>query len=311
MLGALVFGLCINRDKSLETSTFCDWGGVHYQPIDKVEPKPEHYTYKPDEITIQEGSNQINYYYTPSENNKQTKAIAYEYVFGNTMEQTTALRLQEIDTADLGVNVSYLYSNSKITTEKEHTTDTKFTLQEIAVNKKKYVYIIVSPIDDEIPTTFTTSLTWTYGLPREIDIYHAATEVKIGTHKEIAGLPIEMDTLVKPNTPAGEVVNGVTIPYTFDGWYSDKECETALAESNKLSINAIYIRYANLPSDYLQVSGSEAIVKKGTSQLPENLVIPSTFKGKPVTHINDRIFTGNTTLKNQNRISRCKVTTLF
>ena len=128
MLGALIFGLCLNVNQPLKTSSFSSDDNVCESVDTSTQAKPQHYTYNPNELTIQDGTNQIDYCYVPSQNNLQAKAIAYEYVFGNTMDKTTGIRLKSIDTTGLGVNVSYLYSDKQITTDKEHTTNTKFEM---------------------------------------------------------------------------------------------------------------------------------------------------------------------------------------
>lgn len=289
MLVALIVGVCINSANSLHHSVLGE-----YNNLDAKENIVK-YTYAPNEIKVQKGGKTLNYEYTPNATSEQSKTIAYEYCFSNPMEQTTAINLKYIDTT--GVKVSYLYTNDKINTELSHTTETQFKLQELSPDEKIYIYIIVSPLNEEIPSTLTESVRWYYGIPKKIPVYDGVTGQKVNDQTIITGQPLDNNALIKPAAPTSEVVNNVTIPYYFDGWFKDKDGTIPVGEGESLRTEQMYAKYANLPNDWLTVSGNEAHVKQGTSQLPQNLVIPSTYNGKKVTQIGPAAFENNTTIK--------------
>ncbi len=121
---------------------------------------------------MQTGDGNIDYRYQPDVNaTANSGVVAYEYTFENEMNGGTAINLKYIDTT--GVNVSYVYRDAPLDTAEGVTGETDFTLQQMSTlgNKKYiYIYILVSPTNTAIPATFTESIKWYVGTPRDMKI---------------------------------------------------------------------------------------------------------------------------------------------
>ncbi|MBQ7797866.1 MAG: hypothetical protein IJ371_01945, partial [Clostridia bacterium] len=116
---------------------------------------------------VQKGGKTLNYTYNPDVNLKESATIAYEYVFTNSMTRATAVNLKELDTSK--VNVSYAWSSSELDTSSTITTYTDYVCQTMEnTGDKLYTYIFVSPKETTIPTSFTSSVMWYYGMAKEI-----------------------------------------------------------------------------------------------------------------------------------------------
>lgn len=239
-------------------------------------------------MVLQKGGSVINYNYLPNANQQNASAVAYEYVFTNIMEKTVAINLKSMDTT--GVNVSFVCGNERIDTNNEIEASTKFTLQQLP-NKgdSVYIYILVSPTAQNIPSTFTQRVVWYYGVPKQMPIVNPIDNT--ATYQTIVdGQKIDKSMFVAP--PAESVPTG----YYFDALYLDKEYTKPLTDDLVYS-DKVYARYANLPTDWLTSSGTQSWVVAGTSTLPENLIIPNTYNGNKVFAINARAFFNNTTIK--------------
>ena len=223
----------------------------------KVE-KPATYTYQPGEIEVQKGGSTLNFTYTPSVNAMEgeedatgseeegedttTTPItkAYEYIFGNVMDETIAINLNYIDAT--GVNISYAWSDTRLDTSTSITTYTSFTTQTIQANgTDKYIYIIVSPTDTTIPTTFTKNIWWNYGKVGKVSIVNnaGATDVE---QEIVKGQYIYEEDLKTPTAPNG---------YYFDAWFMDSNYTQLATFPIQSQGQSLYARFANLPSDYL------------------------------------------------------------
>ena len=257
--------------------------------------KPTTYHFEPGEVVFQRGGNTLNYSYTPSVNVKEegAKPVAYEYVFGNSMDEPIAVNLKSIDTT--AVRVSYAYSHEgKIDDKSSLVGSSEFELQEVEnTGDKVWIYIIVHPNETDVPVQFTASIVWWYGIPQDLPIIDNVTGEVIETQTIVTGQEIEPTTLKEPETkPASvgclvyneetyEYEEGTTeIPYYFDGWYLDKNFGTrvtgAVSSSTKM-----YARYANLPADWIR--GNTII--KGTSPLPKTLVLPAVYNNTTITTV--------------------------
>ncbi|MBQ7797967.1 MAG: leucine-rich repeat protein [Clostridia bacterium] len=243
-----------------------------YTPI-----KPQKFSFRQDEVSIQQGSIEINFDYQPSVNVKAT-SVAYEYKFSNPMNKLMAVNLKAIDTT--GVTVSYAYSDTQLSSVTS--TSTPFEAPTIASKSAKYIYIVVSATSS-IPTTFTSSIVWYQGEAGELSITaNGDTE----TQTVVKGQPVEQSTLVTPTIPEG---------YSFGGWYLDEACTIVAPSTFNAQGQTLYAKVeeyypdSNLPSDWLALNddGVSYSVVKGTSTLPTTLVIPKTHNGLPVTSIAD------------------------
>ena len=257
--------------------------------------KPTTYHFEPGEVVFQRGGNTLNYSYTPSVNVKEegAKPVAYEYVFGNSMDEPIAVNLKSIDTT--AVRVSYAYSHEgKIDDKSSLVGSSEFELQEVEnTGDKVWIYIIVHPNETDVPVQFTASIVWWYGIPQDLPIIDNVTGEVIETQTIVTGQEIEPTTLKEPETKPASVKcmvfneetwdyeEGTTeIPYYFDGWYLDKNFGTrvtgAVSSSTKM-----YARYANLPADWIR--GNTII--KGTTPLPKTLVLPAMYNGITITTV--------------------------
>ena len=250
--------------------------------------KPTTYTFEPGEVVVQKGGSTLNFNYKPSANAQaDATTVAFEYVFGNTMDRATAVNLKEIDTTD--VNVSYTWSSSRIDFSTTVTTYTNYELQKLINNGDKvYIYVVVTPINESIPVTFTNSIVWYYGIPYEMPIVNNVTgEIEYQTI--VDGQKIDKNTLTIPTAPAG---------CYFDGWYLDAKFGTRVDSNEVRTDKKLYARFANLPNDWLMWEKDHYLVTKyrydnttaPTSTLPSNLVIPAIYNDgthgeAPVTHI--------------------------
>lgn len=228
--------------------------------------KPTTYTYAPNEIKVRKGENTLNYTYTPSVNSKDTAtAVAYEYCFGNPMNQATAVNLKSIDTT--GVNVSFYYSDTKLDTTESVTGETRFTLQKLPTKGSSvYIYVIVSPTEESIPTTFTTSLVWYYGIPEEIPVLNNLDNV-VSYQTIVSGQEIDENTFAAPS-----------VGYYFDSWYLDEDYTQMLTGTTR-NIKKIYARSTWFPWDrfpeYMTYSNGSYSVNCNISEV--DLRVPAMY----------------------------------
>ena len=241
-----------------------------------VQAKPISYTYQPNQVQVVSGSDTLRFEYQPDGLTKDSSTVkAYEYMFGSTMDTTMAINLKYINTTD--VEVSYVYSATKLDTTQSITGETSFTLQTLENRGDKvYIYILVSPTNENIPATFTQDITWWFGELGEMNITNPMTNEKI-SKPVVAGQPID-DELIKSTFNISDDVY-------ISGYFYDKEC-TKLA-SNQIQTRPLYFDVANLPTDWLAYDSSSKsyYVQKGTSTLPSDLVIPTIYDGTNGRHI--------------------------
>ncbi|MBQ8522041.1 MAG: hypothetical protein IJ458_00065, partial [Clostridia bacterium] len=217
--------------------------------INKVVEKPATYTYAPGEVMLKKGGSDLNFYYTPDTNAREDEetitptVTAYEYIFENTMNRASAVNLKEIDTTD--VNVSYAWSTSRLDTTQSITTYTNYSLQKME-NKgdRAYIYIFVSPTNEKIPTTFTSSIVWWYGVPYEMPIVNNVTN-EIEYQTVVDGQKIDKNTLTQPESFT-KTENGTEVTYYFDAWFLDKEFTQLVEEDEVKTGRTIYARYHNI-----------------------------------------------------------------
>ena len=274
MLGAMVFGIgALNHDKPIETGT------IAKAETDNTEKsKPLTYTYAPNQVEIVKGGGTLRFDYQPDALLKDSpKVKAFEYIFGSSMDEPMAINLKYINTTD--VEVSYVYSTSRLNTTESITGETTFTTQTIA-NKGDniYIYILVSPTKEDIPANFTQEIEWWFGLPGTLSVTNPLTGDTI-TQTIVKGQPVDVDLVKDLLDIEGEIQ-----------WFYDEACTEQAPADLKIQSRPLYIKIgtsANLPSDWLTLDGNHYVVTKGTSELPSELVIPSYYEGLPVTHIAD------------------------
>ena len=245
-------------------------GNSSNKPVvaENVEPKQlTTYNFEENEVKVKRGSSNLKYSYIPNPDSKAGSSVAYEYTFNNPMSVQMGVNLKSIDTT--GVTVSYAYSDTKLSNITSGTSP--FEFQKLNQHVTRYIYIIVTPTSDEIPSTFQANVVWYQGKAGTVTTYDASGNT-ISTQEIVKGQPME-----KPETPTVEE------GYEFGGWYLDEEC-TIPADFNSMQGVTLYPKIeegypeANLPSDWLawDSSTSSYYVTGGTSTLPTDLVIPET-----------------------------------
>ena len=255
---ALVIGVIGNSSQPKEVGVVNN-NGTNDTKVEipaKVE-KPATYTFEPGEVVVQNGKNTINYTYNPSANSQSTGTVAYEYIFGNTMDRATAVNLKEIDTTD--VNVSYVWSTTRLDTTQSLTTYTNYELQRLTnYGDMVYIYVVVTPVNETIPVTFTSSIVWYYGIPYEMPIHNSITN-EIEYQTIVTGQKIDKNTLEEPasftKTEIGPIHdadgnyshNGeVEVTYYFDGWFLDKDYTQMVEADDVRPGQKLYTRFHNI-----------------------------------------------------------------
>ncbi len=197
-------------------------------------------------IHTQAGTSSINPKYVKNIDARAGQTIAYEYVFGNTMNRTAAVNLKSIgDISESGVTVSYLWRTTPLTQGEAVTNSpAKFTCQEMA-NKgdKVYLYVIVSSESSSVSADFTTNIKWYYGVPYDMPIYNNVDNNSIVTTiKLVNGQEYTSDVL-----PDEE---DITVPegYYFDTWYADKDCTELATDTTLKATQPVYLRCHNVPT---------------------------------------------------------------
>ena len=249
--------------------------------------KPTSYTYAPNQVEIVKGGDTLNFVYQPDSLSQATSYVkAYEYIFGSTMDETMAVNLKYIDTSE--VNVSYVYSSTQLDTTQSITGETTFTTQTIENNGDYvYIYILVSPINTYIPASFTKDIVWWFGVAGTLNVTNPSTNQTF-TQTIVKGQPIDVDFV--------KICIGITGEAE---WYYDEECTIPVTDALIARNKPLYIKGEvsfNLPSDWLKLEGDHYMVTKGTTTLPNNLVLPAYYNGLPVTQISSYAFQSYTNL---------------
>ncbi|MFQ6724057.1 MAG: hypothetical protein ACLRFE_01810, partial [Clostridia bacterium] len=240
------------------------------------------YEFDVGELTVQKGGNTINYSYNP---NSEVGAIAYEYQFVNTTDNEE----YAINVDDLichGTDVKYAWSiNSPIDAENEKISAYGDVVGQVLSNKvdKLYMYIIVMPQNSAERLEVTLTPAWRKGNPKQINVIDNVTNQIQVTQTVVDGQPINVNTFITPVTPEG---------YYFDAWFKD-DCYTQLLTSTSRYGDNVYIRYANLPAEYLvydDVSGSYMVKQNDGGNFLyggaletnpiKNIVVPTVYKAQ-------------------------------
>ncbi len=253
--------------------------------VNKPAQKPASYTFKPGEVVVQKGGNTINYNYSPSVNQHEeatAPTVAYEYIFGNTMHNAAAVNLKEIDTTD--VNVSYVWSTTRLNTAEQINAKTNYVCQTLAnYGDSIYIYVLVSPINTTIPVTFTSSIRWYLGVPKQQQIVNNVTG-EVTTQTIVSGQNIDKNTLTTPTsftqTEKDYQGNDIQVTYYLDGWFLDKDY-TQMVETDEVKPGQnVYARYHNIPfgrTDIMTYSENGYTLNQcyASSYSPETYKLPS------------------------------------
>ena len=254
-----VIGLNANKPQNSSVVEKCSRPSV-------TETKPATYTYAPNQVQIVKGSDQIRYEYQPDVLSNETTVTAYEYMFGSILDETMAVNLKYINTTD--VNVSYAYSSTPLDTTQSITGETTFNTQTITENGGKiYIYVLVSPTNENIPATFTQDIVWWFGKLGTMTITNPATNQTI-TKQAVAGQEIDEEYIKS----TFNISDDCYFSYFYDREYTEYA-------TNIVQNRPVYIDVGNLPTSYLawDSTSSSYYVKQGSSTLPENLIIPATY----------------------------------
>lgn len=258
----------------------------------KVE-KPTTYTFQPGEVEVVKGGNsRINFEYTPhtTADDEEEEIVvpanskAYEYIFASTMDEAMALTLQPI--VANGVTISYIISDDEVKFDTTTTAKIKYkTPKLLEKNVDVYVYIVISPENENTPVTFTTDVMFDFG--KAVDMTYMVNG-KEETATLVSGQTISqafLDELVD--------VDGLGTDYYFDKWYYDETLTQPVTGEVTTYDETLYARFANLPASCMTFSDGEWSVTSGKSG---DVIIPSVFddgtnKGY-VTSIADNAFNG-------------------
>jgi len=253
--------------------------------------KPATYTYEVGDVVVMPGTQTINFSYNPSVNMSEEypKTIAYEYEFKNTMNETAAVYLKDVD--DTHVNVSYVYSpNEKLDTSTIISGATTFKTQTISAGKDSvlYVYILVSPKNVGVPADFTTSVRWNFG---------KATVVNINSNISVR-VNDKLTTTWSYTSIDGQLMEEPVVPttstnYYFDAWFLDADYTQLATFPLSMYGQPLYARYHNTPSSMLSYSDGEYSIANAGS-LAGEVILPTIYPYNdtlvPVTTITENAF---------------------
>ena len=221
-------------------------------------------------VETREGTPTIEYSYNPDNNVTSGGVVAYEYVFNNPNQHTIGINLHKIEADGVNISYAYLYDGERF----DITSGTApYEMPTITEGQSCRIYIIVSPEAKDIPANFTADIDWDYGKPGKLVLV-----------ADIEGYPLEID-IIKGSPVKQLVVPDAPNGYYFDGWATDEKCERLINDSFTNQGGTLYARYANLPTDWLELVEDEWWVVTGSSNLPANLVIPNYYNGLPVVGI--------------------------
>ncbi len=248
--------------------------------------KPTTYTFEPEDIVVKDGGSTLNYTYNPDNNQKEGATVAYKYNFINTMNKKTALNLKQLDETD--VTVSYAWSSSELDLNSTITTYSRYSIQTLEnYGSQVFVYIFVTPANEDVPVEFNQSVVWWYGVPQTIQVINPSTSEKV-TSTIVFGQEMNHNSVSNIEIPDGYVAE----------YYLDEECTIPAESGLNATATQVYVKVVqdiskgNLPADWLawDSSTSSYYVTTGTSTLPTDLVIPETYNDgshgeKSVTYI--------------------------
>ncbi len=212
--------------------------------------------YQAQDVRLQRGGDNINYSYVPSVGAKESaKTVAYEYVFRGVMDQT-AINIKSLDSTDVTLTYAYLDEKWDEVTAIESYDDYK--LQKIAKGFKKYIYILVTPTNETIPTTFSQNVIWWLGKPQTITIANNIDNTTT-TQTIVAGQQIDQKSISKPasftktetrmeyeDSVGGVIEIEYEVTYYFDAWFLDKDYTQMLETEEVKPGQKIYVRYHNI-----------------------------------------------------------------
>ncbi|MBQ7797927.1 MAG: hypothetical protein IJ371_02260, partial [Clostridia bacterium] len=162
-------------------------GNSSNKPVvaENVEPKQlTTYNFEENEVKVKRGSSNLKYSYIPNPDSKAGSSVAYEYTFNNPMSLQMGVTLKSIYTT--GVTVSYAYSDTKLSNITSGTSP--FEFQKLNQHVTRYIYIIVTPTSDEIPSTFQANVVWYQGKAVTVTTYDESGNT-ISTQEIVKGQP--------------------------------------------------------------------------------------------------------------------------
>ena len=257
MLVAFVSGFIVHNNVNTSSPS---------APSTTEQTKPTTRIFNAGEVSVQRGDNSnINFSYTPSVDAQEVSANtkAYEYIFGNTEDDTVAITLQPI-VAGEGVTISYKASTTPLTFEETTEVDLKYSAQTIATKGNDiYIYILITPTDESTSVTFNTEVVWNFGIASTITMVIDGTTT---TETVVEGQP-----LYEPETPT-------KTGYYFDAWFLDEEYTQLATFPLEMYGQQLHARFHNFPTNstsYMTYSnGSYSIT--GNPGV-EDLIIPTMY----------------------------------
>ena len=280
VLAVVVGVLAFNKGGKTEPQIFAQ---PHNQGAVSSEFKPTTYYFDEGEVNIVDGTERLVYSYDV--NQKASAPIAYEYIFANTVNKEMAVNVKEV-VAD-GAIVSYHWSDTEL--EEITETSSHFITQPIGVNETKYLYVVLTPEDENVSTIVDTTVRWNYGEAGNITKIHTVSGLPF-TQTYIKNTPIKEEDMLLPNMEEG---------YAFGGWYWDEDYTQPVNFPLAYSGKPMYARVgALLPDDWFGTDTSSStrpyylkygVVKSGSPILglkSRDVIIPEIHNGQEVELIN-------------------------
>lgn len=138
-----------------------DGGNYWHYDIDGCSPlvwDMSTYSFNDGDVVIQKGETTINFSYNLQ---METTSVAYEYIFNNVMDTTIAVSLNNIDVENSGVAISFVYSNTQLSSITSSSSIN--TTQTLETGETIYIYLVVSPVNLNTAVDFIVSPVWNYG----------------------------------------------------------------------------------------------------------------------------------------------------
>ena len=277
-LAVIVGVLMFNQGGKTEPQIFAQ---PHNQGLVAEEFKPTTYYFDEGEVRMAKGEDRLIYAYDV--NQTASAPVAYEYVFKNSLSTEMAVNIKEINVS--GATVSYQWSDTKL--DEITQSESHFITQPISSNGTKYLYVVLTPEDEDVSVVVDTEIKWNYGEAGNITKIHTVSGLPF-TQTYIKNIPINEEDMLLPNMEEG---------YAFGGWYWDRDYTQPVQFPLEYTGKQMYARVgALLPDDWFggedyffsDYYGKYGVVTSGTpisTLKTSDVIIPDKHNGKEVTII--------------------------
>ncbi len=280
ILAVVVGVLGFNKGGKTEPQIFAQ---PHNQGLVAEEFKPTTYYFDDGEVRMAKGSDRLVYSYDV--NQTASAPVAYEYVFKNSLSTEMAVNIKEIEVT--GATVSYQWSDTKL--DEITQSESHFITQPISSNGAKYLYVVLTPEDEDVSVVVDTEIKWNYGEAGNITKIHTVSGLPF-TQTYIKNMPINEEDMLLPNMEEG---------YAFGGWYWDADYVQPVQFPLAYSGKQMYARVGSpLPDDWYGTYTSSisdpyyqkyGVITTGTplsTLKSQDIIIPEVHNGQEVKLIN-------------------------